>query len=108
MTNHYETLLNKTVSRYTETTSKNDFGEDVESWNYEESGIKCRLVPISAKQKNEMPGEYEDVKYTGYFLSTQSLSTDDRIVYDSDTFRVREVYDDSSGYVRKTLLSLVP
>jgi len=101
----YESLLNRTVARYTETTSTNALGEDVVTMTYNASGIKCRLVPITAEQIKELPGEFEDVKFTGYFLSSQTLTTDDEIHYNSDTYRVREVYDDSSGYVRKALLS---
>ena len=101
----YESLLNRTVARYTQSVSSNTLGEKVESYTYSASGIKCRLIPVSAEQKNKLPGEFEDIKYTAYFLSTQTITTDDQIKYNGDTYQVREVYDDSSGYVRKTLLS---
>lgn len=105
MASSYEELLNKTISLYTQSLSSNALGEEVETLNYSTSGVKCRLVPISAEQKDRLPGEFEDVKYTGYFLSTQSLSTDDQIKYNNDMYKIREIYDDSSGYVRKVLMS---
>jgi len=104
-TSSYNSLLNKTVARYTQSVSSNALGEQVETKVFDSSGIKCRLSPISAEQKSRLPGEFEDVKYTGYFLSGQTLTTDDIIVYDDDDYRVREVYSDSSGYVKKILMS---
>jgi len=103
--NHYESLLNKTVARYTQSVSSNALGEEVETMSYSESGVKCRLVPISAEQKNKLGGEFEDVRYTAYFLSTQTLTTDDQIKFESNSYKVREVYDDSGGLTRKALLS---
>jgi len=103
---YYESLLNKTVARYTQTISSNALGEDVVTMTFDTSGIKCRLVPVSAEQLRELPGEFEDVKFNGYFLSSQAITTDDEIHYGGNTYRVREVYDDSSGYVRKTLLGI--
>lgn len=101
----YRSLLNSTVARYTQSISSNAWDEDSESWNYEESGIRCRLQPISAVQRKELPGEFEDVKYNAYFLSTQTITTEDEIHFGDNSYRVREVMDDSSGYVRKALLS---
>lgn len=103
---HYEGLLNKYVSRWTEIVSSNSLGEDTTTMSYSESGIKCRLVPITAEQLREMPGEFENIRYTAYFLSSQTLTTNDEIHYNGNTYRVREVYDDSSGYVRKALLGM--
>jgi len=101
---HYEGLLNRTVARYTQTVSSNALGEDIVTMTYDASGIKCRLVPVSAEQKRELPGEFEDIKFNAYFLSTQTITTDDEIHYNDNTFIVREVYTDSSGYVQKALL----
>jgi len=103
---HYESLLNRTVSRYTQSVSSNALGEDIVTMTYSVSGIKCRLVPITAEQLKELPGEFEDIKFTGYFLSSQTLTTDDELHYGGNIYRVREVYDDSGGYVRKALLGI--
>ncbi len=102
---HYTTLLNKIVSVYTQNTTPNSLGEDVETMTLSDSNVICRLVPVSAEQKNMLPGEFEDVKYNGYFLSSQSLSTNDQIGYDGKMYKIREVYIDSSGHTRKALLS---
>jgi hypothetical protein len=71
---------------------------------YNESGVKCKLDPVTAEQLRELPGKFENVRYTGYFLSSQTLTTDDEVHYDGDTFRVRDVYVDSQGYTKKALL----
>ena len=103
---HYEGLLNRRVSRWTETISSNALGEDTITMTYSESGVKCKLDPVSADQQMQMPGKFENVRYTGYFLSSQTLTTDDEIHYGGDTYRVREVYVDSQGYTKKALLGI--
>ena len=104
----YEGLLNSKVARYTRTTTTNEFGEQIETWAYSASGIKCRLVPISLEEHIGLPGKYDNAKYTGYFLSSQTLTSDDEIHYDGDTYHIIEVSDDSSNYVRKAILSYKP
>ena len=103
---HYESLLNRSVARYTKTISSNSIGEDIVTMTYNESGIKCRLVPITAEQLRELPGKFENIKYTGYFLSGQTLTTDNEIHYKGDVYRIRDVYTDSSGYVKKAILGI--
>lgn len=105
---HYEGLLNKTVARYTRTISSNAFGEDEETWAYNESGIKCRLVRIPLEELKSLPGKYDNVEYRGFFLSTQTLTTDDEIHYNDNIFNIKQVCDDSSGYVRSALLGYKP
>ena len=96
--------MNRTVARYTETSTKNALGEVITSTVFDASGVKCRLVPITAEELAILPGEYSDVEYTGYFLSSQSLTTDDIIKYDGDSYEVRNVYLDSQHYTLKALL----
>jgi len=105
MSSYYENLLNRNVARYTKTTATNAFGEDVSTMSYAESGVKCRLVPVTAEQRMTALGDFKDIVYTGYFLSSQTLDHDDQIKYGGYSYVVREVSDDSSGYVRKALLS---
>jgi regulator of RNase E activity RraB len=106
MSSHYESLLNETVDIYTPTISSNSLGESIVTMSLSESDIKCRLVPVSAKRLMEMPGKFDDVRYDGYFLDDQVISTDDEVLFDGDTYRVREVYTDSSGHTQKTLLGI--
>jgi hypothetical protein len=103
---HYEGLLNKKVSRYTSTVSSNALGESIITMEFDTSGIRCRLVPVSAKQLMEMPGKFDDVRYTGYFLSNQDITNDDEIKFDGDTYRIREVYTDSSDHTQRALLGI--
>jgi len=103
---NYESLLNRVVARYVYSTTKNEFGEDIETWTYNASGIKCRLVPVSAEELHLLPGNFQNVRYTGYFLSSQALTVNDELKYNGETYRVNSVEDDSSGYVRKALLSI--
>lgn len=100
----YESLLNSEVALYTRVPSTNALGEITYSWKYSASGIKCRLVPITAEKLMDLPGEFQDVRYFAYFLSTQAISTDDRIKYNGDEYLIRDVYLDSDNYTKKALL----
>jgi len=100
----YESLLNKEVARYTRTTSTNELGETTETWEFNASGIKCRLVPLTLEKRKELPGEYKNSEYEAYFLSTQTLNLDDRIKYNNEFYIFNELSLDSSGYVLKGLI----
>jgi hypothetical protein len=106
MSSHYESLLNETVDIYTPTISSNSLGESIVTMSLSESDIKCRLVPVSAKQLMEMPGKFDDVRFNGYFLFDQDINTDYEINHNGNSYRVREVYTDSSGHTQKALLGI--
>jgi len=103
----YEGLLNTEVAIYTRTLTTNELGEKIETWSFSESGVKCRLVPISALERRELVGEYQDIRYKAYFLSSQSLDVDDRIKYNGEYYSVKEVLLDSSGNVKTALLKIL-
>lgn len=102
---HYEDLLNSEVDIYNQSLSRNAFGEDDPTMNIAYSGVKCRMVPVSAEEMKTLAGEYDNIRYNGYFLSGQSITVDDEVHHDGTTYRVLEVNTDSSNYVKKALLS---
>ena len=104
MTSIYETLLNNTVAIYTKSSSTNALGESINTWVYSASGVKCRLVPVTAEILPTLPGETQNIQYVAYFLSSQSLNINDRVKYNSKTYTIDNLFLDSEGYTQKALL----
>jgi hypothetical protein len=106
---HYESLLNSIVALYSSATSSNTMGQLSQTWVYHVSGVKCRLVPTAAEQLIELPGEFEDVKYTAYFMPSTTLSNDYRVKIsgNSNYYRIRNLYTDSESITQKSFLSEV-
>lgn len=100
----YEGLLNTTVDRYEVTLAANDIGEYEPTYSIADSGVKCRMVPVSNEIRAELPGELRDVTYYGYFLSSQTINEDDKIEYNSHNYLVMGVGTDSSGRVQRAYL----
>lgn len=106
---HYSSLLNKTIALYSSQTSSNSMGQVVQTWVFHKSGVICRLVPTTAEQRIELPGEFQDIKYTGYFMPSTTLSNDYqiRISGNGSYYRIRDLYIDAEGITQKVLLSEV-
>ena len=104
MTSIYESLLNTTVSVYTKSSTTNELGESINTWSYLASGVKCRLVPVTAEILPTLPGETQNIQYVAYFLSSQALSVNDRIKYNSKVYTIDNLFLDSEGYTQKALL----
>jgi len=100
----YSTLLNKTVDIYSRTPSSNALGEVEYTWSLSDSDVTCRLVPITAEERVGLTGEFKDVQYKAYFLSSQTITTDNRIKYNDSYFTVVSVYKDSEDYTQKAYL----
>jgi len=100
----YISLQNKEVSRWTISTTKNSFGESVETLVFDTSGIKCRLFKLDKTKRKELPGDYKNVEYIAYFKSSQSLNKDDRIKYNGDTYFINKLLIGSRRYIQKAYL----
>ena len=96
-------LLIHTVTSQTATSSQNTLGE----WTYSYangSSITCRCSPISAEQRTELSGYYDDVKYHCFMDDSESVSRGDKLIYNSNTYRVKEVILDSNSHHKTCLL----
>lgn len=104
----YEELMNNSIYLQTKTTSTNDLGEPIYTWTTSSTPVSCRLNTLSAMERIDTTGRYKDVKYKCYCLSSASISVDNRAVYGGESYRVKEVYSDSSFHHKTALLVQVP
>jgi len=56
------------------------------------------MSPITASERIELAGRLDDVRYRGFFKSGTSLTVDNRIKFESQYYRVKERYYDSSRH----------
>ena len=62
------------------------------------------MVPITAAQRVELQGKYDDVVYRGFFKSGASLIAGEFLQYNSQEYRIRDSRYDSSGHHQVVLL----
>ena len=70
----YESLLTHSSYLRTKASSQNAFGEWVYTWTTSTTTTPCRMSPITATERIEYPGRFEDVKYRGFFKAGASIS----------------------------------
>ena len=100
----YNSLLVHSCYIQTKATSQNYLGESTYTWTSASSTTKCRMSPISASERIEYPGRFEDVTFRGFFKNDAGVTIDNRIVYDGNTYTVKEKILDSKGHHISTLL----
>jgi len=103
----YDSLMIHDLYLQTTSSSQNAYGEWEKSYTTATTAIKCRVNPISAEDIRALPGVYDDVKYKVYCKSGAAITRDSRAQYNSITYRVKEVLDDSSHHNKKALLVLL-
>jgi len=97
-------LLEHTIYLQTVTSSQNAFGEWTESYTTSTTGTSCRMSPLTGEEMTAATGRWDDVSYKGFFASGTSINLTDRLVYGSDTFRVKDRIIDSNFHHITTLL----
>ena len=101
----YEELLTHTCYIQTKTSSQNDFGEWEYSYTTGTTPIDCRMTEVSAFDRVDPTGRFENLRYFAYFKSGASISENDRIIYGSETLLVREIVLDAEYHHKEALLS---
>jgi len=94
----YEGLLNDSIRFQTKASSQNDLGEWTYSWTTGSTGVICRMSPLSAMERLDQTGRYDDVSYKCFCESSAAIIRGDRAVWNSDTYRIKEVILDSSKH----------
>lgn len=101
----YESLMEHECYLVTKTSTENYLGETTNTWADASSITKCRMSPISARERIDVRGRLDDIAYRGFFLSGTSISVDNRVKYRGSYYRVKEMYYDSNFHHITTLLS---
>jgi len=100
----YESLLNNSITTRTRSSSQNEIGEWTYSYTDDSDSIICRMMPITARERIENTGLYDDVSYKCFCLSSASIDRDSQVKYNNNYYRVKEVVMDSSFHHKTALL----
>ena len=84
----------------TRASSQNAFREWVYTYATSATKTKCRFSPLSAMERIEPTGKYDDVTYKVGFEYDSSVERDSRLIYNNHTYRVKEVLVDSNAHHR--------
>ena len=103
----YSSLLNTSCYLQTRTSSQNSIREWIYSYTTAPSSTSCRMDPITASERIDRTGLYDDVKYTGFFEYSSRIDRDGRLVYNDEVYRIKEVVIDSESHHKEALLVLL-
>jgi hypothetical protein len=103
----FESLLNNSIYLRTRYSSQNLLGE----WEYAYSSssilTKCRIAPLTASERIDSTGLFDNVKFKCYCLASSSINRDSQVMYNNELYRVKEVIIDSSSHHKTGLLQLI-
>lgn len=103
----FESLLNNSIYLRTRYSSQNILGEWSYTYSSSSTPTKCRIMPITASERIDTTGLFDNVKYKCFCLSSSSISRDSQIEYRSEYYRVKEVLMDSNFHHKTGLLQLI-
>ena len=103
----YDSLMIHNIYLQSSTSSQNSFGEWINTYTTASTAEECRVNPVSAEELIKLPGAYDDVKYKVYCKSGSTIDRGMKAVYESNTYKVREVLIDSSHHHKKAYLALI-
>ena len=103
----FDSLLIQEIFLQIRYSSQNEIGE----WNYLYSSsathTDCRMSPLTANERIDRTGLFDNVKYKCFVPSGTALSRDMRVEYRGDSYRVKDTIIDSSGHHKTGLLQLI-
>lgn len=101
----YTSNLDDTVDIRTRSTDDtNNWGETTWDWTDTYEDVDCKVFMVNHKEQKEYEGEWDNIKYKIYFKYSQSINVEDRIVYNSNTYEVVEVYESVDEQFKRALV----
>ena len=89
--------LNATCYIMKQSTAKNDYGEDIESFTTGTTGAACRFIQASAAERERVSlvlgGEFEVATHKVLFTGGADVETWDRLLTGTDYYKVLSVVD---------------
>ncbi|MBE3094892.1 MAG: hypothetical protein IMZ52_07650 [Actinobacteria bacterium] len=89
----------------TKYSSQNSLGEWLFTYSSSSTPFACRMSPLSAMERIDLTGRFDDVRYRCFCEPDIDLTVDNRLVYNSETYRVKEVITDSSYHHKVSYLT---
>ena len=108
----YDSLLIHTCYRGWATSSQNSLGEWKYAWTYAHSS-QCRASPLTASQRVEFVGLFDNVTYTlflpsGSGFKITSPSGMNRVLFEGKYYKINDLRYDSSHHHITALISELP
>ena len=101
----FSSLLVNKANLQTYTSSQNALGEWLNTYTSATTSFDCRMQPITAMERMEMQGRYDDVRFICFTESSNKISVNNRVVYNGATYRVKESYIDEDFHHWESLLA---
>lgn len=101
----FTSLLTHRAALQTNASSQNELGEWIYTYTTASTPFDCRMSPISAFERMEPTGRFDDVRFRCFTESSNKISVDDRVVYNNTVYRVKEAILDSEYHHWSSLLA---
>jgi len=102
----FDSLMIHNITKHSVVSSQNMLGEWTHTYTAGSTSIPCRINPLTAAEMTQLAGIYDDVKHKCYMKSSSTVTRGDRITYNDETYKVREVVIDSSSHHKTAYLVL--
>lgn len=104
-----ELLSPHSADRYSITSTVDDLMGTVETLGTKEATLACRMVPVSAADRQRYGITDDAYIYRACFPSNPGLSDSKLLVWDSKVWRVRQVIDSGGvGFIWVAIIEHVP
>ena len=103
----FKSLLIHSVYLRTRASSQNSWGEWTLTYTDSTTATKCRYSPISASERLDPTGKYDNVKYKCFTEEDVSIDRDQQVSDGTDNYRVKETITDSRAHHKTSLLILI-
>ena len=103
----FDSLCIHEIFLQTSASAQNSLGEWLYTYTTSATGVDCRVSPLTNSERIDMTGRFDDVRYKCFTPASTSISKDNRVVYNSEVYRVKECSLDSNSHHRTSLLVLV-
>jgi len=100
----YEGLLRHSMYLENKYSSQNSLGEWTYTYSSSSSPTECRMSPLSASERLDQTGRFDDVKYKCFCLSSSSITRNNRLSWNDEYYRIKEVILDSQGHHKTAYL----
>ena len=91
----------------TQVQTPNSLGEVKITWVYSSVPVQCRVIPISDRERITSPGRFDNVSYRIYFYPDVNINLGDKLMYNSEHYRIIDIHNDSSSHHRQALVAQV-
>ncbi len=101
----FNSLMSHRATLKIKASSQNALGEWSNTYTSATTSINCRMSPISAMERMELQGRFDDIRFKMFTESSNRVSVENQVMYNGKTYRVKEATIDSIYHHWEALLS---